>query len=76
MWQSIWFTEASIRSRRMGIRSWLRSRSWSAPSRQMVKVIKDVDSGEALGNFRFKIYLRSNLERLYCDRGRSDHMDR
>ncbi len=37
------------------------------PVRQMVKVVKDVDSGEALGNFRFKIYLRSNLERLYCD---------
>ena len=36
------------------------------PVRQRVKVVKDVDSGEALGNFRFKIYLRSNLERLYC----------
>lgn len=67
LWQSIWFTEASIRSRRMGDTGLAPVQVLERPVRQRVKVVKDVDSGETLGNFRFKIYLRSNLERLYCD---------
>lgn len=35
--------------------------------RQKVKVRKETEGGNAIGNFRFKIYLKSNLERLYCD---------
>lgn len=37
------------------------------PIKQKVKVIKTVDGEDAVSNFRFKIYLKSNLEHLYCD---------
>lgn len=37
------------------------------PIKQKVKVIKEIEGEEAIGNFRFKIYLKSNLERLFCD---------
>lgn len=37
------------------------------PVKQKIKVIKEVEDEEAIGNFRFKAYLKSNLERLYCD---------
>lgn len=37
------------------------------PIKQKIKVIKMVDNEEAVSNFRFKIYLKSNLEHLYCD---------
>lgn len=37
------------------------------PVKQKVQVIKKTEDGEVVGNFRFKIYLKSNLERLYCD---------
>ena len=37
------------------------------PVKQKVRVIKTVSEGEAIGNFRFKIYLKSNLERLFCN---------
>lgn len=36
------------------------------PIKQKIKVLKDVVEGEAIGNFRFKLYLKSNLERLFC----------
>ena len=36
------------------------------PIKQKIKVFKDVMEGEAIGNFRFKLYLKSNLERLFC----------
>ena len=36
------------------------------PIKQKIKVLKDVMDGEAIGNFRFKLYLKSNLERLFC----------
>lgn len=35
------------------------------PIKQKIKVIKRSESEEPVGNFRFKIYLLSNLERLY-----------
>lgn len=37
------------------------------PIKQKVEVIKNVEGEEAVNNFRFKIYLKSNLEQLYCD---------
>lgn len=37
------------------------------PIKQKVKVVKKILEEEAIGNFRFKIYLKSNLERLFCD---------
>ncbi|MEG0813810.1 MAG: SpaA isopeptide-forming pilin-related protein [Clostridium sp.] len=51
--------------------------------RQKVKIVKDIkigkiaDSTTKLDNFRFKIYLKSNLERLYRDEtGGVDWLDR
>ena len=38
------------------------------PIKQKIKVKKEVLNEEPIGNFRFKIYLKSNLERLYCNR--------
>ncbi|MCI8453481.1 MAG: LPXTG cell wall anchor domain-containing protein [Lachnospiraceae bacterium] len=37
------------------------------PIKQKIKVKKMLSDGEAMDNFRFKVYLKSNLERLYCD---------
>lgn len=37
------------------------------PIKQKIKLVKNVSGGEAVGNFRFKLYLKSNLERLFCD---------
>ena len=37
------------------------------PIKQKVKVMKEIKNEEAIGNFRFKIFLKSNLERLFCD---------
>ena len=34
--------------------------------KQKVRVEKKTDDGENIGNFRFKIYLKSNLERIFC----------
>lgn len=36
------------------------------PVKQKVKIEKKTDDGKNIGNFRFKIYLKSNLERLFC----------
>ena len=38
------------------------------PIKQKVKVVKYIKEEEAIGNFRFKIYLKSNLERLFCSK--------
>lgn len=38
------------------------------PIKQKVKIEKKIEGEEAIGNFRFKIYLKSNLERLYRDK--------
>ena len=35
------------------------------PIKQKVKIKKKIENEEPIGNFRFKIYLKSNLERLY-----------
>ena len=35
--------------------------------RQKIKVLKETEDRKAVGNFRFKIYLKANLERLFCD---------
>lgn len=37
------------------------------PIKQKIKVVKETEGGQAVGNFRFKVYLKSNLERLYCE---------
>lgn len=37
------------------------------PIKQKVKVMKEIEGEEAIKNFRFQIYLKSNLERLFCD---------
>ena len=37
------------------------------PIKQKVQVKKELEGEPAIKNFRFKIYLKSNLERLYCD---------
>ena len=36
------------------------------PVKQKVQVEKKTDDGRNIGNFRFKIYLKSNLERIFC----------
>ena len=36
------------------------------PVKQKVHIEKKTDDGENIGNFRFKIYLKSNLERIFC----------
>lgn len=36
------------------------------PVKQKIRVEKKTDDGENIGNFRFKIYLKSNLERIFC----------
>ncbi len=36
------------------------------PVKQKIRVEKKTDDGENTGNFRFKIYLKSNLERIFC----------
>lgn len=35
------------------------------PVKQKIKVVKNTEDEQAMENFRFKIYLKSNLERLY-----------
>lgn len=37
------------------------------PIKQKIKVKKAVSDQGAMDNFRFKLYLKSNLERLYCE---------
>ena len=37
------------------------------PVKQKVKVMKEIEGESAIRNFRFKIYLKANLERLFCD---------
>ncbi len=37
------------------------------PIKQKIKIKKKIINEEPIGNFRFKIYLKSNLERLYRD---------
>ena len=36
------------------------------PVKQKVQVEKKTDDGRNIGNFRFKIFLMSNLERIFC----------
>lgn len=37
------------------------------PIKQKIKIKKEIEGELPLTNFRFKLYLKSNLERLYCD---------
>ena len=37
------------------------------PIKQKIKIKKEINGEIPLTNFRFKLYLKSNLERLYCD---------
>lgn len=45
------------------------------PVKQKIRVEK-TDDGENIGNFRFKIYLKSNLERIFCTKRRRDFLGR
>ncbi|MFR5245433.1 MAG: hypothetical protein ACLTFJ_11540 [Clostridium sp.] len=36
------------------------------PVKQKIRVEKKTDDEKNIGNFRFKIYLKSNLERIFC----------
>ena len=38
------------------------------PVKQKIRVEKKTDDEKNIGNFRFKIYLKSNLERIFCTR--------
>ena len=46
------------------------------PVKQKVQVEKKTDDGKNIGNFRFKIYLKSNLERIFCTKRRGDFLGR
>lgn len=46
------------------------------PVKQKIRVEKKTDDGENIGNFRFKIYLKSNLERIFCTKRRRDFLGR
>lgn len=47
------------------------------PIKEKVRVIKETEDKKAVKNFRFKIYLKSNIERLYCDAdGKIEWQDR
>ncbi len=37
------------------------------PIKQKIEISKEISGEEAIENFRFKIYLKSNLERLFCE---------
>ena len=37
------------------------------PIKQKIRIQKEIEGEPAIGNFRFKAYLKSNLERLFCD---------
>lgn len=37
------------------------------PIKQKIRIEKKTNDGQTVGNFRFKAYLKSNLERLFCD---------
>lgn len=38
------------------------------PIKQKIKVKKEISNEDPISNFRFKVYLKSNLERLYSDK--------